>query len=78
MRSPNHLSSKRRMGIEAGKQFNVLDQMDFIVGGLVFAYPFAGEAYALESLAFIVVVSYLLHVGANVIANRAGLKKVPW
>ena len=69
---------KRRMGIEAGKQFNVLDQMDFIVGGLVFAYPFAGEAYALESLAFIVVVSYLLHVGANVIANRAGLKKVPW
>jgi CDP-2,3-bis-(O-geranylgeranyl)-sn-glycerol synthase len=69
---------KRRMGIEAGKHFNILDQMDFIVGGLVFAYPFAQGLYTVLNIAFIVAVSYILHVGANVLANRAGLKKVPW
>lgn len=69
---------KRRMGMKPGKHFNILDQMDFIVGGLLFAYPFASEIYTVENIVFIVVVSYVLHVGANVSANRLGLKKVPW
>ncbi len=69
---------KRRMGIEEGKHFNVLDQMDFIVGGLVFAYPFAASIYAPLNIVFIIVVSYVLHLGTNIAANRMGLKKVPW
>ena len=69
---------KRRMDISPGKHCQVLDQVDFIAGGLVFAYPFAYSIYTLPNLIFIVVVSYLLHVGTNMLANRAGLKKVPW
>ncbi len=69
---------KRRFGIGAGKQCSILDQTDFVVGGLVFAYPFAYGIYTLPNLIFIIVVSYLLHIGTNVLANRAGLKKVPW
>jgi CDP-2,3-bis-(O-geranylgeranyl)-sn-glycerol synthase len=72
---------KRRMKIGEGKQFAIVDQVDFVVGGLVFAYPFAeygGLVYAPVSLAFIFAVSYGLHILTNVIANRAGLKKVPW
>ncbi|MCP4648309.1 MAG: CDP-2,3-bis-(O-geranylgeranyl)-sn-glycerol synthase [bacterium] len=69
---------KRRMGMAPGKHFNVLDQMDFIVGGLVFAYPFASEIYTVPNILFVVIVSYVLHVGANVSANKLGLKKVPW
>jgi CDP-2,3-bis-(O-geranylgeranyl)-sn-glycerol synthase len=69
---------KRRMEIKPGKQFNILDQMDFILGGLIFAYPFASEIYSVQNIIFIMVVSYVLHVGANVSANKLGLKKVPW
>lgn len=69
---------KRRMGVEEGKHFNLLDQMDFVVGGLFFAYPFAYGAYTIPNVAFVLVVSYVLHLGTNVLANRAGLKKVPW
>jgi CDP-2,3-bis-(O-geranylgeranyl)-sn-glycerol synthase len=69
---------KRRLKMAPGKHFNILDQMDFIVGGLVFAYPFASEIYTVPNILFIVIVSYVLHVGANVSANRLGLKKVPW
>ncbi len=69
---------KRRLKMVPGKQFNVVDQMDFIVGGLVFAYPFASEVYTVPNIVFILVVSYLLHVIANVSANKLGLKKVPW
>ncbi|MFP3949574.1 MAG: CDP-2,3-bis-(O-geranylgeranyl)-sn-glycerol synthase [Candidatus Micrarchaeia archaeon] len=69
---------KRRMGIKPGMHSKVLDQADFVIGALVFAYPFAKEVYVLPNIAFILVVSYLLHMGANLAANRAGLKKVPW
>ena len=69
---------KRRMGVKPGMHSRVLDQMDFVVGALVFAYPFAKGAYTVPNIAFILVISYLLHVGTNLIANRAGLKKVPW
>jgi CDP-2,3-bis-(O-geranylgeranyl)-sn-glycerol synthase len=72
---------KRRMKIGEGKQFAIVDQVDFAIGGLVFAYPFAeygGLVYAPVSLVFIFAVSYGLHIITNVIANRAGLKKVPW
>jgi CDP-2,3-bis-(O-geranylgeranyl)-sn-glycerol synthase len=69
---------KRRLSIGEGKQFNVVDQMDFVVGGLVFAYPFAAPILTLPNLAFILIVSYALHVATNILANRAGLKKVPW
>ncbi len=69
---------KRRLKMAPGKQFNVLDQMDFTIGGLVFAYPFASEIYTVPNILFIIVISYVLHVGANVSANKLGLKKVPW
>lgn len=72
---------KRRLKMGEGKPFAIVDQVDFVVGGLVFAYPIAeygGLVYAPLSLAFIFAVSYGLHIITNVLANRAGLKKVPW
>ncbi|MCK4319483.1 CDP-2,3-bis-(O-geranylgeranyl)-sn-glycerol synthase [Candidatus Micrarchaeota archaeon] len=68
---------KRRMNIEAGKPF-FLDQVLFIVVAIIFAYPFAPALYTIENVAFMIVLSYLLHAGTNRIANLVGLKKVPW
>lgn len=69
---------KRRLGISSGKPSPILDQLDFIAGALVFAYPVANSIYTIESIAFIVILTYLLHVVTNAAANRLGLKKVPW
>jgi CDP-2,3-bis-(O-geranylgeranyl)-sn-glycerol synthase len=69
---------KRRMGIESGKPLIIVDQLDFIAGALVFAYPVANSVYTLESIIFMVVLTYVLHVITNAAANKVGLKKVPW
>ncbi len=68
---------KRRMGIEPGKPFP-LDQLGFIIVGLLLAYPFAPSLYSAEMAALLLVLSYLLHVATNAAANRFGLKAVPW
>lgn len=69
---------KRRMGIASGKPLMLVDQLDFIAGGLLFAYPVANSIYTVENLAFIVILTYLLHILSNAAANKLGLKKVPW
>ncbi|MEW5996204.1 MAG: CDP-2,3-bis-(O-geranylgeranyl)-sn-glycerol synthase [Candidatus Micrarchaeota archaeon] len=68
---------KRRMGIEPGKPF-FLDQLGFVVVGLLLAYPVSSALYSPEMVIFIIVLSYLLHMATNAAANRFGLKAVPW
>ncbi|MCX6768759.1 MAG: CDP-2,3-bis-(O-geranylgeranyl)-sn-glycerol synthase [Candidatus Micrarchaeota archaeon] len=68
---------KRRIGVEPGKPFP-LDQLGFIVVGLLFAYLIVPSIYSPEMVIFIVVLSYLLHIISNAAANRFGLKSVPW
>lgn len=69
---------KRRFGIEPGKPF-IADQLMFLVIALVFAYPFvSGEIYGWQPLAFLFIVTYVLHTGSNFVANKVGLKNVPW
>ncbi|MEM0438021.1 MAG: CDP-2,3-bis-(O-geranylgeranyl)-sn-glycerol synthase [Candidatus Micrarchaeia archaeon] len=73
---------KRRMGIERGKPSFVMDQLLFIVFALVLAAPvLVHELPAVlraESVATIMVLTYVMHRAANIAANRLGLKKVPW
>lgn len=69
---------KRRVGIGSGKPLIFVDQLDFIAGALVFAYPVANSVYTIESIIFMVVLTYVLHVISNAAANKLGLKKVPW
>jgi CDP-2,3-bis-(O-geranylgeranyl)-sn-glycerol synthase len=69
---------KRRQGISQGKQSVVLDQLMFLAVALLLAYPVAAPILTPEAVAFLFVLTYFVHVGANVVANRLGLKKVPW
>lgn len=69
---------KRRLGIEPGKPF-IADQLMFLVFALFFAFPFVSAGvYGLEQIVFLFVITYILHVGSNFIANKLGWKKVPW
>lgn len=65
---------KRRMNIERGRPTPFLDQLDFVVGALVFAsivviLPF-------NMIILILIISFVLHLSANIIAYLLGLKKV--
>lgn len=69
---------KRRMKIQPGKQF-ILDQLSFLIVALVFVYPFVNPSvYEPAGIVFLFVLTYLMHSGTNLLANRMGLKSVPW
>lgn len=67
---------KRRFGIERGKPVFLLDQLDFIVGGLLFgALIFLPRV---EQIALIIILTVIAHRLANYIAFKIKIKKVPW
>lgn len=69
---------KRRQGVAQGKPSWIMDQLMFLFFAFLFSYPLASKLLSLESVLFLAVLTYFVHVGANVLANRWGLKKVPW
>ncbi len=69
---------KRRQGIKQGKPSWVMDQLMFLLFAFVFAYPVASHLLTLEAVIFLAVLTYFVHIAANMLAHRFGLKKVPW
>lgn len=77
---------KRRIGLERGAKAPVLDQYDFVAGGLlVTALFFPNWVYDtyiggehIFALIFLIVIMFAIHRGMNIIGYRAGLKKEPW
>lgn len=69
---------KRRQKIAQGKQSVILDQLTFLAVALLFAYPLASPILTPAAVVFLFILTYFVHSGANVLANRLGLKKVPW
>lgn len=67
---------KRRIGIAPGEMLPILDQIDFIIGAIILAFPFF--ELTLELVAVIFVITIPLHVLTNFAAYRLGLKSKPW
>jgi CDP-2,3-bis-(O-geranylgeranyl)-sn-glycerol synthase len=67
---------KRRLGIAPGGLFPVVDQVDFVVGALVFALPL-GLVYW-ELAVAVLLITPPVHLVTNVCAYKLGLKKNPW
>lgn len=65
---------KRRLKVERGRPAPILDQLDFVVGALVFASLIVVIPF--EMIVVILVISVFLHLGANIIAYLLGLKNV--
>ncbi|MBN1169818.1 CDP-2,3-bis-(O-geranylgeranyl)-sn-glycerol synthase [Candidatus Micrarchaeota archaeon] len=68
---------KRRLGMESGSPF-FPDTFIFLIVALAFAWPFVQDLYSPFNLVFFFGLTIILHPAANFLANRAGLKKVPW
>ncbi len=76
----DHVGSfiKRRQGVAQGKPSWIMDQLMFLFFAFLFSYPLAAHLLSLESVLFLTVLTYFVHISANILANRWGLKKVPW
>lgn len=83
---------KRRTGRERGAQWPGFDQLDFVVGSLLFALlvtsvlAAAGvtdgnlffEDFTWPRLLVLLVLTPALHLGVNFLGYKLGLKQVPW
>ena len=76
---------KRRTGRDRGERWFPFDQLDFILGALLFALVAMlamGESFLAlftpARLAVILLLTPALHLGVNWIGYRLGLKDVPW
>lgn len=73
---------KRRTGRDRGEKWFPFDQLDFILGSLLFAF-LVGPAHFLDlftwpRLLVIVFLTPALHLLVNWIGYKLGLKSVPW
>lgn len=65
---------KRRLKIERGRPTPFLDQLDFVVGALLFASIVISFPFYMIVLIFII--SIILHLSANIISYLLGMKEV--
>jgi CDP-2,3-bis-(O-geranylgeranyl)-sn-glycerol synthase len=65
---------KRRIKIERGRPTPFLDQLDFVIGALVFASIIV--VLPVNIIILILIISVVLHLSANIIAYLVGIKDV--
>ena len=75
---------KRRLNIGRGQPFWIVDQFDFQLAGVLFGsipsliWPTITPLHFWPVIVHLFVVTGAIHIIANVIAYRCGLKAVPW
>lgn len=68
---------KRRLGIKEGAPFIPFDQIDFIIGALIFLFLY-NYIFSMAVIITLLLMTPLLHFLANIIAYKLGLKRVWW
>ena len=64
---------KRRMKIQRGKSWPLIDQWDFLIGALLFVSLVVRPS--LETVVILLIITPLIHLGANTVAYLLKLKK---
>lgn len=67
---------KRRAGLERGANVPGLDQLNFVIGALIFSYWFV--AITPLMIVYMLALTPVLHRLFNIIGHRSGVKQVPW
>ncbi len=64
---------KRRVGLKPGKPFIPFDQLNSLVGALIFIMPI--YVPSLEVIFTLLILAFILHIGINLLGYFIGLKK---
>jgi CDP-2,3-bis-(O-geranylgeranyl)-sn-glycerol synthase len=67
---------KRRLSIKPGAPWFPFDQLDFIVGVIVFMYPL--NPISIYVIWTLILITPVLHILTNIAGYNLGLKKVWW
>ncbi len=67
---------KRRLNYEPGKPFVPFDQLDFVIGALIFVYPVV--KLTLDKIIIILLLSFVLHIVMNHLSFYTGIRKERW
>jgi CDP-2,3-bis-(O-geranylgeranyl)-sn-glycerol synthase len=67
---------KRRLGIAPGGLLPIIDQVDFVVGALLFSLPLAIISWELAIA--VIIITPPIHLLTNFLAYKLKLKKNPW
>ncbi len=70
--------AKRRIGIAPGGLLPIADQVDFVLGALLFSFLFSVSRLSLELVATVLIVTPPIHLLTNYVAYKLGLKANPW
>ncbi len=68
---------KRRLGLAPGDLLPVVDQVDFIVGAMLFSLPFCILS-SWELVIAILIITLPMHLLTNFVAYKLSLKNNPW
>jgi CDP-2,3-bis-(O-geranylgeranyl)-sn-glycerol synthase len=69
---------KRRFSIRPGDMLPVVDQVDFIIGAIVFSLPLSLQFGSWQLFAAVLVITPPIHLLTNFAAYKLGLKNNPW
>ena len=69
---------KRRLGIAPGGLLPVIDQVDFMLGAVLFSLPLSLQVMSWELVLVVLVITIPLHLLTNFGAYRLKLKSNPW
>jgi CDP-2,3-bis-(O-geranylgeranyl)-sn-glycerol synthase len=73
---------KRRRGVERGEKWPIADQYDLVIGAflllLIFDPLWVQSMITLPLALAILIITPLLHRGANILGYILGIKEVPW
>lgn len=69
---------KRRLGIAPGGLLPIIDQVDFILGAVLFSLPLSLQVMSWELVLAVLVITVPLHLVTNFGAYRLKLKSNPW
>ena len=67
---------KRRINFKPGKSLIPFDQLDFVIGALIFIYPII--ILSVNKIITILILSFILHIIVNHLAFYVGIRKVKW
>jgi CDP-2,3-bis-(O-geranylgeranyl)-sn-glycerol synthase len=67
---------KRRFGIKSGEKWELADQWDFILGGIIISAFFRLPELWLVTI--LLIATFFIHKAANFLAYSIKIKEVPW
>ena len=67
---------KRRLGIAPGNLLPIIDQIDFVLGALLFSLPLMMIYWQLAVA--VLIITPPIHLFTNFLAYKIGLKRHPW